>query len=116
MDADTETIRDKLVEVARVKGIIFYFDIALLIGLDLDLPEHRDRLSEMLNEIGRDENRKGNPFLPAIAIAVRQGRPGDGFFATAGELGLYDGGAGVREQVPFWIREVCRVHEHWARQ
>ena len=114
MDAITRTIYDKLKEVAKYESIIFYYELSHLVGLKLNLPGDRERLEEILNEIGRKEHFAGRPFLPSVAVSMRLKRPGEGFFATAGELGLC--GGDVREQALFWIREVGRVHDHWARQ
>lgn len=112
MDAGTTAIYSRLIEIAKDSDITNYSDVAPLAGLDMNLPPDRNRISDILDEISRSELNSGRPFLSAIVILKDENIPGDGFFKLAKELRLYDGSDDFR----FWIRELRKVHDHWASE
>ena len=109
MDADTQRIYDTLREVAQNGDITHYSDIAPLAGLNMESPEDRNRMSDILDDISRAEHKTGGPLLSAVVILKCENIPGDGFFTLADDLKLYTGG----EKVLFWVKELRRVHDHW---
>ena len=118
MDAKTEVIYKKTIQVAKSGGITHYSDIAPLVGLSMMLPPDRKTLADMLNHISESEHENGKPLLAAVVIlkrnpvGVKKKIPGNGFFGMAQKVGLYNGG----DPVEFWECELKRVHDCWREQ
>ena len=110
MDADTQTIHDELLRVARNGCITYYSKIAPLIGLSMELPQDRDRLGEILGSISTREHNCGRPLLSAVVVLMEKNIPGDGFFTLARALGTRQG----NDDTMYWLGELRRVHDYWA--
>ena len=110
MDAGAEAIYDKLREVARSKCTTYYSEIAPLAGLNMDSPEDRKRISDILGDISTAEHYAGRPLLSAVVIRKEENSPGPGFFGLAKDLRLHDGDDDFR----YWVQELQRVHNHWS--
>ncbi len=110
MDVETTAIYERLIKIAKDSDITNYSVIAPLARLDMNLPPHRNRISDILDEISRTESSCGRPLLSAVVILKDENIPGDGFFKMARELRLYDDDDDFR----FWIRELRRVHDYWS--
>jgi len=79
--------------------------------LDIDQIDHRTIMAEMLGEISLTEDKAGRGMLSAIVTHKTGDRePGQGFFDYAEVLGK-----DVSDKMKFWIEEVNRVHNYWAR-
>ena len=111
MDAYTLAIYDELRRVAKDGGITRYSDVAPLANLDMDSPEDRNRIADILDEISRCEYADGKPLLSAVVIRKDTNIPGRGFFELAKSLRL----PGVDDDVLFWVKEVQRVHDYWRQ-
>ena len=101
---------DELRRVARIGEVTRYGEIAPMVGLDMNNPDDRNRLSEWLDEISSHEHSLGHPLLSAVVIHVDDNMPGNGFFTLATRLGLFRG----RDRFIFFVQELRRVHDHWA--
>ena len=112
MDAETRIMYDRLKQIAREGRISYYSHEGPLIGLDMDSPADRQRISEVLDEISLAEHHEGNPLLSAVIVLLEKNIPGDGFFVFAQNLGQFDGG----DRLLYWIEELRRVHDHWLSQ
>lgn len=104
-----QAIYERLVAVARAEDVTTYTDISPLAGLDMDNPDHRDKIGQLLGEISTFEHNHGRPLLSAVVIHRGNNIPGQGFFTLARELGLHTG----TDDLVFFIRELRRVHDHW---
>ena len=105
-----EEIFEELRRVAKGESYTTYAKIAPLAGLDMASQADRNRIADILGEISTHEHKSGNPLLSAVVLLADEGKPGQGFFTLARELGLYQGG----DDLKFWLDEIKRVHEHWS--
>ena len=76
-------IYEKLKEVAKSAQIIHYSKIAPLAGLDMSLPEDRNTIAVILDEISIHEHKEGRPLLSVVVIHKNDNIPGQGFFKMA---------------------------------
>jgi len=104
-------IYDKLRLIAKAGVVTTYSEIAPLAGLDMSLPDDRNRIREILGEISTAEHAEGRPLLSAVVVHRDNNMPGHGFFTLAKQLGLHRGG----DDFGFFIRELRRVHDCWAQ-
>lgn len=112
MNPENHIVLQELERLARNRGYSNYTDVGRLIGLDMNQPADRNRLSKILDDIAIAEHNEGRPLLPAVVISRDQNIPGEGFFELARQLGLYGGG----DDLMYWINELRRVHEHWDQR
>ena len=112
MDAKIEIIYQEIKQVAKNKDITYYSDIAPLVGLDMGFEPDRNKMSNILDKISKNEHENGKPLLSAVVILRDKNIPGDGFFGMAKEVGLYDG----NDKDQFWANELHRVHDYWTKQ
>ena len=110
MRTGTQAIHEELVRVARSQQVVNYSDIAPLAGLNMDSPEDRNRIADILDDISRAEHSHGNPLLSAVVIRRDRNMPGAGFFNLAKRLGLYTAG----DDFQYWLQELRRVHDYWT--
>jgi hypothetical protein len=108
-------IYERLKEVASNGDLITYGEIAPLANLNMDDPDDRNKMSEILGDISRYEHKQGRPMLSAVVVLAGISYPGEGFFNLARELGLHHGKKEL-EDLDFFVQEVKRVHESWKRQ
>ena len=111
MDANTQAIYDELRRVAKDGSITRYSHIAPLAKLNMDLPQDRSRIADILDDISRSEHGSVRPLLSAVVIRIDTNIPGQGFFNLAKSLSL----PGADDDVQFWVKEVQRVHDHWRQ-
>lgn len=107
-------VHAELITAARYRGTVTYQEVAQVMGLPLRGSHMAREVGQMLGSISEDEAASGRPMLSAIAVGV-SGRPGDGFFGFARDLGKLKGEAREEEQ-RFWEGERAAVYETWARQ
>ncbi len=106
-----ETIRDRLIEVAKNRMVVFYAEIGELLDFSMDNPHHRRELGRILGEISTDEDRSGSPLLSAIVVHKDNHLPGKGFFELARELGKLKPG---EDNDAFYASELKSVFEEWS--
>jgi hypothetical protein len=103
----------ELIQTARYRGTVTYQELADLVGLPLVGSFMGNELGGYLGAISEDEVQHGRPMLSALTVTV-EGKPGDGFFALAKDLGKlksdhpYDRDA-------FWEAEKRTVYQIWQR-
>ena len=110
MDDNTRTIYEELRELAGARRTGSYGDLAEIIGFH----PRSYRFHRILDAINLHEHQEGRPLLSALAVAIRYGVPGPGFFESARNLGRYDDGGGdATTHATFWVGEVHRVWDYW---
>jgi hypothetical protein len=70
----------------------------------------RNRIAELLGEISTHEHNMAHPLLSAVVLLADEGKPGQGFFTLARDVGLYQGD----DDLKFWLDEIKQVHAHWS--
>ena len=99
-------VRDRLIEVARNRGLTTYGELAPIAGLPA-----RSVGRLVLDAISRDEANAGRPMLSAVVVDA-EGRTGDGFFKMAADLGRT---ASSERSEAFLAAEREAVYRHWGR-
>lgn len=106
-----EALYSRLVEVAKLRGMITYREVAELVGLDLREPEHRAELSQLLRTLSSQEHEQSRPLISAVVVSQDTGIPGRGFFRLMRSLGIDDG----KDDEALSERELRRVHNYWSQ-
>ena len=96
-------VRDKLIEVARSRGLIAYGEI----GAVANAHPRSKTLASILNEINEDERAAERPLLSAVVVRKNTGKPGPGFRQSAVALGH------TNPDAAFWAEELEAVYRHW---
>ena len=110
MNADDRIIHERILDVARSEGMVFYGEIAPLVGLNMAILRDRTILGHILDRISEAEHNAGRPLLSAVVVRRCDGMPGCGFFDLARHLGLHRHGA---DDMRYFVEELNRVHEYW---
>ena len=111
-----QAVHLRLKEIARAKTTTNYSEIAPLANLDMASQDHRERMRLLLYEINRYEHEMGHPLLSAVVIYLDGNSPGHGFFTCARELGVYKGRRSPADEITFWVSELKRVYNFWAKR
>lgn len=82
------TIRQLLIDCARIGEPISYGDIMKKIGLNHTNPAHRNELSQVLYEISKFESDNDRPLLSSLAMYAGFKDHGPGFYELAELLGF----------------------------
>ena len=107
-----QPIYDQLKRVAAAGRTTTYGEIAPLADLDMCRPDHRNRMSEILDEISSHEHSAGRPLLSVVVVRSQgdgAGTPGPGFYTLGRRLGVHKGG----DDVTFFAGELIRAHSQW---
>ena len=102
-----------LVNAAEHRGLVTYQEIAQIMGLPLSGSHMGREVGNIIGVISEDEIAYGRPMLSAIVVGVN-GKPGDGFYAWARDLGRFEG-EGKEAQERFWQQEREAVYEAWKK-
>src|SRR5260221_4496963 len=103
----------ELITAARYRGTVTYQELAELVGLPLRGSHMGVELGGYLGTISLDEVKQGRPMLSAITITIA-GKPGDGFFGLAKDLGrLKSDDPSARDA--YWQAEKEAVYKTWQR-
>jgi hypothetical protein len=100
-------VYEKLKEMARAKGMIYYSQIAPVAGVG------QRNLGPILGEVCQSEVHQGRPMLGAVVVRKDSHMPGEGFFKGARKLGLFQGSTD-KERREFWGQELKKVHGYWS--
>lgn len=112
-----EQIYAKLLELARGRRLASYSEIAPLADLDMSDETDRKTMSILLEEIVRYEHEQNRPMLTALVIHQgNDNNPGEGFFAIAQELGLFEGSRKDIARTTFWAGQVADVYDYWRKK
>jgi hypothetical protein len=105
--------REAMTSAARsAKGMITYSDLITKITA-LPLAPDSMALRELLGDISREEDQTGHGMLSVVVVHKEgndRGRPGNGFFILAQELGR-----DTRDREKFWISEFAKVQAFCKR-
>ncbi|MBW1858467.1 MAG: hypothetical protein JRI42_09460 [Deltaproteobacteria bacterium] len=74
------------------------------------LATYQEIAGELVGLVSKNELEQGRPMMSAIVVSV-SGRPGDGFFDWARELGQLSEN---EDKESFWIAECKRIYKEWA--
>ena len=111
MRTGTQAIHEELIRVAKNLRVVNYSDVAPLAGLNMESPEDRNQIADILDAISRAEHRAEKPLLSAVVIRRDKNMPGAGFFNLARRLGLH----GTGDDFQYWLQELRRVHDYWSK-
>lgn len=104
----------ELISAARYRGLTTYTEIARIGGLPIQGSAMAAATGIVLGEIVEQELREGRPMLSAVCVGV-SGKPSDGFFAYARELGRFTGGDTKADRDAFWQKEREGVYAAWDK-
>lgn len=105
-----EAIYERLKQVARQRDTITYSEIAPMADLDMAVPQDRNRIAEILDEISRHEHAAARPLLSAVVVHKEDRSPGQGFLTMARSVGAMSPGV---DEVTFFVAELNCVFEAW---
>lgn len=83
-------IRELLIQVARgatPTRTVTYHEVAQSVQA-IELDPRDPKLNALLGDISKEEAQAGRGMLSALVVTADSGRPGEGFFEWAEELGL----------------------------
>jgi hypothetical protein len=112
--AINQQIYERLQEVANEGELTTYGEIAPLANLNMENPDDRNKMAQILGDISTHEHEQGRPMLSAIVVLAEIGYPGEGFFTLARELGLLHGNKEF-DNLDFFVQEVKRVYACWKK-
>jgi hypothetical protein len=102
-----------IIERAKQRGMIAYSELlnkVTALQLELEHPDHRSIMAEMLGEISLAEDKAGRGMLSALVVhKTGDMEPGQGFFYYAEVLGR-----DISDKVTCWVQEIHKVHDCWA--
>jgi len=102
-----QAVYERLKEVARANGMIYYSQIAPLAGVG------QRSLGPILGEICKSEVHQGRPMLGAVVVRKDSHMAGEGFFKGARKLDLFQGSTD-KDKREFWVQELKKVHDYWS--
>ena len=98
-----------LQRVAAKRGMIAYSELASQMTT-IRIEAFGMPMSEMLGEIGTEENAAKRGILTVIVVHKSGDmEPGAGFFELAQSLGR-----DTSDRMKLWVSELHKVHDHWA--
>lgn len=104
----------ELIRAAQYGGLTTYQAIAQIMGLTPTGGHMAAETGHILGEVSEDELERGRPMVSALAVGV-SGRPGEGFFKLARELGRLQSEKPEDEQ-RFWKQEREALYKTWKRR
>lgn len=106
---------EKLKDVARKKGMIYYSDLAAGLGMLFETEADRNVLRDDLGDISIFEHSQHRSMLSAVVVhkptSLNPRMPGKGFFRLAREQRIWDG-KGTKEK--FFFDEIKKVYDYWS--
>jgi hypothetical protein len=106
-----ERVLKCLVKLAKDRQTTVYSKLAEEVGLKINKPAHRNRLTDILGAISEEEFSKKRPLLSAVVISKGRTMPGGGFFKLAEKLGLYKK---EDDKKLFFDEQLKKVYEYWS--
>ena len=98
-----------LINAAKHFGFCTYQEIAQANGWPMVGSQMGKLIGEVIGLISKNELEQGRPLLSAIAVGV-SGKPSEGFFNWARELGVLEEG---QDKETLWRNECEKVYEAW---
>jgi hypothetical protein len=110
---DYTRVYKRLLEAAREGEIVYYLDVAKIMGLAMTAADLRREVAHLLAEISQNEHYQGRPMLSAIVVSSKNA-PVAGFFELAHHFGK------LKMRTPeaethFWEEEKAAVYEKWGK-
>jgi len=99
-----------MIKAAQHQGLATYQEIAQANGFPVSGSYMGKVVGELVGLVSKNELEQGRPMMSAIVVSV-SGRPGDGFFDWARELGQLSEN---EDKESFWIAECKRIYKEWA--
>ena len=109
-NAAKEEARQAMIAVAKAQTTICYSDLVQEIT-SIKFQAHDFTLFHLLGQASTEESQAGRGMLTAVVVRIEDGRPGEGFFDLARELG-YDSS----DRDDFWVSELNKVHSSWKSE
>lgn len=106
-----EAVYARLADAARARQFVFYGELAPELNLDMENPQDRLEIGQVLGEISRFEVANGRPMLSSIVVEADDHLPDKRFFALGQELGQV---ADHEDEVSFAVRQIKMTHEYWS--
>ena len=97
-----------MINAAQHKGYCTYQEIAQAVGLPTSGNYMSVEIGGLIGAISENEVKLGRPMLSAIVIGV-SGKPGEGFFDWARNLGVFQG----TDEEAFWNEECKKLYQEW---
>lgn len=115
MDELSHVVRTCLMRLAAERRTASYQDLATMAGVP---PPHRiHRLTQLLEDLIREDHAAGRPLLAACAVSRAQnGIPGPGFFQLLQALGRYRGADRGAEAAACHEAELRAAWDFWGRR
>lgn len=101
-----------MINAARHFGFCTYQEIAQAIGISTAGNYMGKIVGELIGLVSKNEMEHGRPMLSSIVVGI-SGKPGDGYFNWAKELGLLKEG---KDEWAFWESECKKIYEEWKIQ
>lgn len=111
---DYHIIYAELVRAARQRTTVTYKYLAPLVGLLPTGNYMSDRMGKLLGAISQNEANQHRPMLSALVEKV-DGKPGNGFFNFARQLGLLKGDD-RQQELAFWEEQKRQIYEIWQQK
>lgn len=106
-----QAVYERLVRAARGGELVFYGELAKMLGIDMDNPHFGAQVGKVLDRINEDETAAGRPMISAIVVSRDTMLPGTGFFKLGQELRQTNPG---EDEIGFAVRQIKRVHHYWS--
>ena len=110
---DYTRVYRKLLDAATNRDIVFYLDVAKMMGIAMTAPQLKREVAHMLAEISQNEHYQGRPMLSAIVVSSKNA-PVAGFFELAHHLGKLKLLTAEAEE-RFWEEEKEAVYVRWQQ-
>ena len=110
----TEALRRELIACAKAGETVTYQDLAWRVPMPG--PHAIHRLTDLLEDLVREDHAAGRPLLAALAVSrAQRGMPGRGFFQLLAELGRYAGPDQGPEAAACHAGELRAALAHWGK-
>ena len=110
---DYTRVYRRLLDAAGKREVVFYLDVAKIMGIAMTAPELKREVAHMLAEISQNEHYQGRPMLSAIVVSSKNS-PVAGFFELAHHLGKLKLLTSEAEE-RFWEEEKEAVYTRWGQ-
>jgi hypothetical protein len=108
---ENQPVYDRLIAAARAGDLVFYSELAPMLGIDLDSPHFGALVGRVLGRISEDEVSDGRPMLSAIVVSKDTMLPGHGFYDLGQQLRRVRDG---EDEMAFAVRQIREVHQYWV--
>ncbi len=111
-----------LVERAQLRKVTTYTEMNSVLarrtglpGFDFDRADDRAAMGHLLGLIVDRDYAKSGLMISALVHYLGANDAGPGFYVLAQQLGMLPKGSSAMAKLEFWIGQVNRLHERYAR-